>query len=212
MSPAPGQEPSPVARQLRGPAAMGLADLAAIFDDLQFVLGCCERLLTELARGEQRDDVVIESLWDAALLTYARCFQLGQRGLGLSVADLAKTELRGDVEQWHTMLVRLRDLLVDSTANPREEFTVGATRSATGAVDGVVITSIVRPRVDEVTARQTGRLAFELGKVVNDRMKSHQQTVFSIAAGLSTTDFDELDPIDVDLSIAQQPDAGARTP
>jgi hypothetical protein len=212
MSQPQGQEPSPIARQLRSPVAMGLADLAAIFDDLQFVLGCCERLLTELARGEQRDDVVIESLWGAALLAYTRCFQPGERGLGLSVADLKKTDLQGEVEQWHTALVKMRDLLIGSAANPREEFTVGATQAVSGGVDGIVITSSARPQVDDVTVRQTGRLAFELGKVVNERMKDHQQKVFTSAARLSTTDFDELDPIDVDLSIAQRQDAGAMTP
>jgi hypothetical protein len=202
-----GAAPPSSARELRSPAALALADLAAIFDDLQFVLGCCERLLTELAQGEQRDEVVIESVWDAALLAYVRCFQPGERGLGLSVPDLTETDLQGDVEQWHTMLTKLRDRLVNSVANPREEFTVGATRAAGGGIEGIVITSSTRPQLDEVTVRQTGRLAFELGKVVNERMKAHQQKVFTLAARLSIKDFDELDPINVDLSIARQHDA-----
>ena len=34
---------------LRSPAALALADLAALFEDLQTVLKCCERLVLELA-------------------------------------------------------------------------------------------------------------------------------------------------------------------
>lgn len=207
MSQPQGQEPSPIARQLRGKAATDLADLAAVFDDLQFVLGCCERLLTELDRGDECDDVVIESLWGAALLAYVRCFQQAGRGFLLSVSDLAKTELRGEVEQWHGMLVKLRDLLVDGAANPGEEFTVGATQEANGEVAGIVITSVVRTQVDELTVRQTGQLAFELGKLVDERMKEHQERVFADAARLRPADLDELDLINVDLSIAQQPAA-----
>jgi hypothetical protein len=201
----------PSARQLRGKDALALAGLAAIFDDLQFVLGCCERLLGELARGEQQDSVVLESLWVAALNSYARCFRTRERGPSLSVTDLSETGLKGDVVQWHQLLGRLRNFLIDASANPREEFSVGVSRSASsadgaaGEVEGIVITSITRPQVDETTIRQTGRLALELSTLVDKRMKDQQEAVFKAARELTPVEFGKLDPIDVDWSVAQEP-------
>lgn len=196
------------ARQLRGPEALALADLTAIFDDLQFVMGCCERLLGQLTlAADQQDAVVVESLWIAALSTYARCFRKRESGVALSVADLPETGLKGEVVQWHQLLGRLRNFVVDGVANPREEFFVGISRTAEGESAGVVVTSITRPTVDETTVRQTGRLAFELSSLVDKRIKQRQEAVFASARKLSSADFDRLDPIDVDWSPAREPAA-----
>ena len=92
------------ARQLRGQEARTLAELAAIFDDLQFVLGCCERLLGALSNGQRQDTVLVESLWVAALSTYARCFRPRKGGAALRTKDLSKTPLKGEVVKWHEML------------------------------------------------------------------------------------------------------------
>ena len=81
----PGRRPRPGARprwtaareradrrptQLGTPAAAALADLAATFEELQTVLGCCERLVASPAP----DELVAEALWTTALLSYTRCF------------------------------------------------------------------------------------------------------------------------------------------
>ncbi|MDT7725713.1 MAG: hypothetical protein QOI21_2289 [Actinomycetota bacterium] len=192
-----GAAPPSAARELRSPAALALADLAAIFDDLQFVLRCCERLITELERGADQDDLVVESLWVGALSSYARCFRTGERGMGLSVTDLSSTGLKGDVVEWHSLLGKLRTFYVDGNANPREAFSVGASQSESGAAEGIVITSITQPQVDETTVRQTGRLAFELSRVVDDRIKTQQKTVFTAAQALSPDNLNELSPIQV---------------
>jgi len=194
-----GAAPPTSARQLVTPAALALADLAAIFDDLQFVLRCCEQLLTELNRGEDRDEVLVESLWVSALGSYARCFRPGERGMGLSKSDLTATGLKGDVEEWHALLGKLRDFYVDGVVNPRETFSVGVSQTDSGDVDGVVITSAARPQVDETTARQTGRLAFELSRVLDERIKVQQKTVFTAARKMSPEAFEDLTPIDVGL-------------
>lgn len=191
-----GAAPPSSARELRSPAALALADLAAIFDDLQFVLRCCERLITELERTDQ-DDLAIEPLWVAALTSYARCFRPGERGMGLAVTDLSATGLKGDVVEWHSLLGKLRNFYVDSNANPRELFSVGVSQSDSGTADGIVITSIVQPQVDETTVRQTGRLAFELSRLVDDRIKTQQKTVFTAAQALSPDNLNELTPIEV---------------
>ncbi|HEX3782265.1 MAG TPA: hypothetical protein VHX38_21590 [Pseudonocardiaceae bacterium] len=209
-SPQPNPAAStPTARQLRGKDARALADLAAIFDDLQFVLGCCERLLGELARGEQQDNLVLESLWVAALNSYARCFRSREHGTSLSVTDLGETGLTGDVVQWHQLLGRLRTFLLDGAANPREEFFVGVSQSAEGSsnesVEGVVITSVTRPQVDETTIRQTGRLALELSTLVDTRMKTLQESVFKAAREMTAVEFAKLEPIEIDWSVTEEP-------
>jgi hypothetical protein len=70
------------------PSAQILADQASIIGDLQFVMECCKRLLTELAIPEEdREAVVPQALWSAALVAYGRCFGKGKR-LGLTVEDV----------------------------------------------------------------------------------------------------------------------------
>jgi hypothetical protein len=65
------------------PSAQTLADQASIIQDLQFVMDCCKRLLTELARPEEdRDGVVPQALWSSlcglrSLLRQGQAFQAG---------------------------------------------------------------------------------------------------------------------------------------
>jgi len=62
--------PTPaVVRRLDSTAAMAMVDLAAIFEDLQTTLRCCERLVSELASGEaEPDDLTLEAFWTTAVL------------------------------------------------------------------------------------------------------------------------------------------------
>ncbi len=184
------------ARQLRIPAALALADLAAIFDDLQFVLQCCERLIAELGRKE-RDEVLTESLWVAALSAYMRCFHAGERGMSLTEDDLTSTQLKGKVLEWHRLLKKLRDFYVEGAANPREMFSAGVAQSADGAAQGIVITSVPQPHLDEATVQQTGRLAFELSRLVDERIKDQQQKVFQAAEKMSVASLNQLPTIAV---------------
>jgi peptide-methionine (R)-S-oxide reductase len=76
------------------PAARILADQASIINDLQFVMDCCKRLLTELDKPqEDRDGVVPQALWSSALVAYGRCFSEDRRsgltidGEGADVSD-----------------------------------------------------------------------------------------------------------------------------
>lgn len=190
-----GTVPS-TARQLRTPAALALADLAAIFDDLQFVLRCCERLISELGR-RSKDDVLVESLWVNALASYMRCFRTGERGMSLTEKDLAATPLEGKVVEWHRLLAKLRDFYVDGAANPREMFSAGIAQSDSGAAQGVVITSVPQPYLDETTVQQTGRLAFELSQLLDERIKEQQHKVFEAAGKMSAESLNQLPTIEV---------------
>src|ERR671912_1045369 len=93
----PDVAPTPaVVRRLGSTAAMAMADLAAIFDDLQTTLQCCERLVSELALGEaEPDDLTLEAFWTTAVLSYARCFSHREGGTNLTPGAVTATGLAG---------------------------------------------------------------------------------------------------------------------
>jgi hypothetical protein len=200
MSPATTAPSS--ARLLSTPGALGLADLVGIFDDLQFTLQCCERLVTELAHLRP-DAVLVEALWVSALNSYARCFRAGDRGMGLTVEDVEATGVAGEVAEWHALLGRIRDLAIDGPVNPRESYSVGVSLSADGRAEGVVVTSAGRPLVDDVTVRQTGRLAFELSRLVDERIQAHQRKVFAAAGRMTAAQLAALPVVEVEVEPSQ---------
>src|ERR1700751_242354 len=102
------------------PSARVLADQASVIQDLEFVMDCCKRLLTELARPEaDRDGVVPLALWSSALLAYARCF--GENGRsGLAVEDVQNLPLQGAVLKFLEWVIGERDKLTEHPADPFE--------------------------------------------------------------------------------------------
>lgn len=183
-------------RRLDIPAAQALADLASIFDDLQTVLRCCEWLVTELGTGEP-DELRVEAGWTMAVLSYARCFATGRRGMGLTEDDLTSTPLQGEVLEWHKVLRQLRKHYSDPAENPRERFFVGAAQDSHGRVNGIAITSVRQPRLDDLTVRQTGALAYELSRLVDKRIGEQQERVLRAADVMSKADLDKLPLIDL---------------
>lgn len=193
----PATAPATV-RQLDTPAASALADLAGMLEDMSTVLRCCERLVSELPATEgELDDLVVEALWTTALLCYWRCFTPGQRGMALTEDDVKAIELQGDVLEWHKVLLRLREHYAEAAANPRERFSVGVSQAADGSADGIAITSARQEPVDDRTVRQTGAVAYELSRVLDQRITEHQATVFGTAQAMSGVDLNELPLIDV---------------
>ncbi len=194
---APGGPPT-VLQRLDSTNAAALADLTAKFEDLQTVLRCCEQLVGLLAAGsEDADPVVVEAVWTTALLSYARCFAVGEAGTSLSEDDLTATLENAEVLNWHKVLLQLRDHYADASTNPRERFSVGVAQAADGAPGGVAITSSRQPLVDDLTVRQTGAIAFALSGLINDRIAAGQQKVFDEVKGLAKEDLDNLDQLDV---------------
>lgn len=192
--------PPVVLRKVETPAAVALAALAATLDDLQMVLQCCERLMTELApRPAGPDIVAVEAMWTTALISYARCFPAVGSGAGLTEDDVRATHTEADVLSWHAALLQLRDHYAHPTANPREQFSVGVAQDPAGAASGIGITSARQPLVDEVTVRQTGAIAYALSAVVDERIVAQQATVFSAVQRLSRAKLDRM----VELDVAQ---------
>lgn len=192
-------------RRLRSPAALALADLAALAEDLQTVLRCCERLVTELAPAPGRsepDNLAVEAFWTTAVLSYGRCFAPGERGTGLTEQDVTATGLTGDVLGWHGVLLGLRDRYGDRAVNPRESFSVGAAQDTSGHAEGVAVASTRQPALDEVTVRQTGAVAYALGRLVDERLTAQQATVLAAAEAMARPALDVLPVINLSSDLA----------
>ena len=199
MSPTstPGAPPAAL-RRLSTTSARALAELNARFEDLQMVLRCCERLVSELAEADGApDDVVVEAVWTTALLSYGRCFAAGATDTALTADDLTATQPHGEVLAWHKVLLQLRDHYADPTANPRERFSVGVARDGDGAPDGIGITSARQPLVDNLTVRQTGAIAFALSGLVNDRITAMQEKAFGEAKSMPKAELESLPALEV---------------
>jgi len=169
-------------RRLDSAEAVELAGLAGVFEELQYVLRCCEHLVTALAAPDP-DNALVEALWTGALLGYARCFS--PRAAILTDADLTELGLDGDVREFHAMVKKLRDHYASRHVNPREAFTIGAAQSNDGRPTGIAVVSTPRPTVDETTVRLLGRVAYALSGLLDKRMQECQQRVLKAAAEMS---------------------------
>ena len=181
------------------PSAQILADQALIIQDLQFVMDCCKRLLTELAKPEEdRDPVVPQALWSAALVAYARCFGKGKR-FGLSAEDVRSLPLRGEVMKYHKWVIEERDKLTIHPADPFVATKVGAALSSPDLeerrVEGIVILATSHVLVDDTGVRQLGGLASELAKQTAKKAQAQQDFVLADAQQLNKDSLYKLPPL-----------------
>lgn len=184
---APTTAPPTTVRHLQTPAALALADLTAIFEDLTKVVGCCEKILSHLQRvSDSTGDIEVEALWTTALVCYRRCFSAAKHGVGLTERDLHETNLEGDLDQWHKTLETLRNYYIDTRVNPRESFAVGVAQDGDGQASGIAISASPQPQPDLTTVQQTGQLALELSRLVDQRIKAQQETVYHAAREMDT--------------------------
>jgi hypothetical protein len=187
-----------VVRRLQSTSSASLVALGEMFEDLQTVLQCCERLVEDLATDPgQPDPIAVEAVWTLALLSYARCFAAGGAGIALTEEDLTTVVPNSEVVEWHHVLTQLRDHHADPLVNPRERFSVGVTQDPDGVATGVAITSVRQPLVDDLTVRQTGAIAYALSGLVNARIEAQQELLFGELKALAREDLDQLEPIDV---------------
>jgi hypothetical protein len=167
------------------PSARILADQASVVQDLQFVMDCCKRLLTELDKPEgDRDGVVPLALWSSALVAYARCF--GDSGHSrLTAEDVRNLQLHGAVMRFHEWVIEERDKLVEHPADPFEAVKIGAVLTPAGQkeqrVEGIGVFSASRVLIDVTGVRQLGGLASELAKQTAGKAQTQQDSVLSEA-------------------------------
>jgi hypothetical protein len=190
-----GTDTAPSAvRRLDGTEAEELAGLAAVFDDLQYALRCCEHLVGVLAQPAP-DDALAEALWTGALVAYARAFS--PRAKVVTVDDLAELKLDGDVAGFHKAVLRLRDYYASRHVNPRESYTIGVAQKNNGAPAGVAVVGVQQAAVDDTTVRQLGRIAYGLSGLVDARMQAAQQRVHLVAQGMDAARLHTLPLVDV---------------
>ena len=192
-------EPDMLTVALDVASAQILADQASIIQDLQFVMDCCKRLLTELAKPEDdRDAVVPQALWSAALVAYGRCFGKGKR-FGLSAEDVRALPLRGEVMKYHKWVTEECDKLTRHPANPFAAAKVGAALSppddAERRVEGIVILATSHVLVDDTGVRQLGGLASELAKQTAEKAQTQQDFVLADAQQLNRDSLYKLPPL-----------------
>ena len=181
-------------RRWNGSGADGLAGLAAVFDDLQYALRCCEHLVGVLAQPAP-DEALAEALWTGALVAYARAFS--PRAKVLTAEDLAELELDGDVAGFHEALLRLRDYYASRHVNPRESYTIGVAQRNDGSPAGVAVVGAPQARVDDTTVRQLGRIAYGLSGLVDARMQAAQQRVHVAVQGADAARLSRLPLVNV---------------
>jgi hypothetical protein len=181
------------------PSAHVLADQASIISELQFVMDCCKRLLTELDKPEEeRDQLLPLALWSSAVLAYGRCFSKGKR-FALSNDDVRNLPLHGAVMKFHEWVLEERDKLAARAANPAEGAKVGAALSPPEQkdrrVEGIVIFASSHEVVNDVGVRQLGGLASELAKLTADKAQEQQDVVLKDAQQLNLDSLYQLTPI-----------------
>lgn len=118
------EEPMPTVA-LDSPSAKVLADLGSVHQDLVFVTNCCERLLP-LLEQEEKDAVLIQALWTAAVVAYTRCF-VGDKRLG--IGEDSFVGLEGDVVELHRLVLSMRNKHIAHSVNPFEVVRVGVVLS-----------------------------------------------------------------------------------
>ena len=181
------------------PSAQVLADQASIISELQFVMDCCKRLLTELDKPEEeRDQLMPLALWSSAVLAYGRCFSKGKR-FALANDDVKNLPLHGAVMKFHQWVLEERDKLAARAANPAEGAKVGAALSPPEQkdrrVEGIVIFASSHEVVNDVGVRQLGGLASELAKLTADKAQEQQDVVLKDAQQLNLDSLYQLPPI-----------------
>ncbi len=175
------------------PSAQVLADQISTIQDLQFVMECCKRLLTELVKPEEeRDAVVPQALWSAALMGYDRCFTKGKR-FGLTADDVRSLPLGGQVMKFHNWVIDERSKLARHPANPYDVARVGAILCPPAPpppppawpgpparhVEGITVLSASHILVDGAGVRQLGALASELAKQTAEKAQKQESTVLA---------------------------------
>ena len=170
------------------PSAQLLADQITTIKDLQFVMECCKRLLTELVKPEEEQDgVVPQALWSAALTAYDRCFARGKK-FGLTTDDVKSLPLEGQVVKFHEWAVSERNILGKHPTNPFDEARVGAVLTDPDRGDrevrGVTVLSASHILVDGAGVRQLGALASELAKHTAEKAQKQESVVAADAQQL----------------------------
>jgi hypothetical protein len=176
--------------------AAAVADLLSIQQDLLRTKSICERLKQVLRAGDG-DSELVDALWTAALIRYARCFMDGKRSW-LSPEILS--HLPGDPIGAHNYYKNQRDKLVAHSANPFEECLIGLVLSRADfeprQVRGIADLYVRFISGDEKSVQQLAALARELIKVVEKKIREGKSKLLTAASNEPVDDLYRLEPME----------------
>ena len=166
------------------PEAKRLADLASILRDLQATVETCKRVVA-LLESEEKDAILLEGLWSAALVRYVRCFAFGKR---YGLTEEMFEGLQGDPIGTHRWYKNMRDKHVAHSVNPYEQVRVGVVLSPEESKERKILGvstlagSYICP--DKKGVEQLGMLANVLIKKVGELGKECENSVLETAKTL----------------------------
>jgi hypothetical protein len=205
-APPEGWERMPTVQLLGLPSAQELADLASIFQDLAFVIECCDRLL-DLLESSDRDPVMAQALWSSALVAYVRCFGSGKR-FGLDADIVEQVGLEGEVRTWHQYLRNMRDKHIAHSVNPFETVIIAAVLTPEDKgdrkVEGVALLSLKHMAAAEQGVYQLRQLAKALRRKVGESCEAQREKVWADAKALDIRKLDTYPPARVYAPSSEQ--------
>lgn len=152
--------PAETWREVRGPDAEALADVAGELTDIRFARRAIEELLGQWPAGAPYgpDTIGAQALWAAALVAYARCFVGGVRTAGAAAALVGK--LPPDEQADHARFRALRDKHVAHSVNAFEQATVAVVLGAAPEFEVLDVKpfELMTALPDRPTAERFGRL------------------------------------------------------
>lgn len=169
--------------------AKRLAEFGAIAQDLGAVMETCRRI-EELIKQSSNDRILIEGLWTAALVRYARCFAEAKRkGLTESIFE----GLQGEPLTAHQYYIDMRSKHVAHSVNPFEQAYAGVVLTPENSEKKEVVgtsTFMMRHIVCDLSGvHQLGVLAKVVLGVVCDQAKQCERELLEKS---KTVPIDEL--------------------
>lgn len=168
--------------------AKKLADLASIYQDLSFTIEALKRL-KQLLKDDSKDNILIQSLWTAALISYVRCFSSGKRfGLKENIFEKLESDLEGGGIACHRYYKNLRDKHIAHSVNPFEQAVVGLVLSELNnpkrEVQGVatLLQKLICVGIESVESLL--RLAVIAFKEVAKQAKEYEAKTLEVGKGL----------------------------
>jgi hypothetical protein len=175
-----------------------LADWLSIKYDLVFVVSAAKHLYDLLDMNKNNEDqVLLRSLWTAALVTYIRCFTSGKRRSRLDPEIFEG--LNGDPIGTHQYYKDTRDKHIAHPVNIFEEIKIGVLPSESfpeqPAINGLGHLYSYRLTDDKEGVKQLGMLASFAIKHVENEIKKAEAVVMGKINNFTEDDFNKLTPL-----------------
>lgn len=144
-----------------------LAAYTGYFQDLTFACDAFKYLLDHLEKEEQ---VLLKSLWSAALVSYARCFSHGKR---INLTPEIYKNLQGEALECHEYIIGMRNKHIAHSVNPFEEVMVGAIVQ-NDSVEGIAAIAVSQMFADREGIENLYRLSCVARNFVKSKCKKLQ--------------------------------------